>query len=114
MPGGGSTSSCSSVHSGKSSGTSGSSVLSNPESSGVTLSSSGVTSCNSKTGGKNCASVSMTSAEPARTTAYSPDICWRVVWQRMGMELSFKAIGTAVCKSVVSWKIEMLKLTNQI
>ena len=46
-----------------------------------------------KTGGKNCASVSMTSAEPARTTAYSPDIGWRVVWQRMGMELSFKAIA---------------------
>ena len=36
----------------------------------------------------------MTSAEPARTTAYSPDIGWRVVWQRIGMGLSFKAIAT--------------------
>ena len=36
----------------------------------------------------------MTSAEPARTTAYSPDIGWRVVWQRIGMGLSFKQIAT--------------------
>ena len=36
----------------------------------------------------------MTSAEPARTTAYSPDIGWRVVWQRIGMGLTFKEIAT--------------------
>lgn len=35
----------------------------------------------------------MTSAEPARTTAYSPDIGWRVVWQRIGMGLAFKEIA---------------------
>ena len=35
----------------------------------------------------------MTSAEPARTTAYSPDIGWRVVWQRIGMGLGFKEIA---------------------
>ena len=34
-----------------------------------------------------------TSAEPARTTAYSPDIGWRVVWQRLGMDLTFKQIA---------------------
>jgi transposase len=33
----------------------------------------------------------MTSAEPARTTAYSPDIGWRVV---IGMGLTFKDIAT--------------------
>lgn len=35
----------------------------------------------------------MTSCEPARTAAYSPDIGWRVVWQRVGMELKFKEIA---------------------
>ena len=35
-----------------------------------------------------------TSAEPARTAAYSPDIGWRVVWQRAGMGLSFRDIAT--------------------
>ena len=35
----------------------------------------------------------MTSAEPARTTAYSPDIGWRVVWQRIGIGLTFKEIA---------------------
>ena len=34
-----------------------------------------------------------TSAEPAGTTAYSPDIGWRVVWQRLGMDLTFKQIA---------------------
>ena len=35
----------------------------------------------------------MTSAEPGRTSAYSPDIGWRVVWQRAGMGLKFKDIA---------------------
>ena len=34
-----------------------------------------------------------TSAEPARTTAYSSDIGWRVVWQRLGMDLTFRQIA---------------------
>ena len=33
------------------------------------------------------------SAEPGRTTAYSPDIGWRVVWQRIGMEYTYQQIG---------------------
>ena len=33
------------------------------------------------------------SAEPARTTAYSPDIGWRVVWQRLGKDSTFEQIG---------------------
>ena len=36
----------------------------------------------------------MTSAEPGRKTAYSPDICWRVVWQRLAMETPFKEIAS--------------------
>lgn len=36
----------------------------------------------------------MTSIEPARTQPYSPDIGWRIVWQRSGMGLSFKDIAS--------------------
>ena len=59
-----------------------------------------------------------TSAEPARTTAYSPDIGWRVVWQRLGMDLTFKqiaqrlqiAVGTAhrIFKRCL-WILEMFQ-----
>jgi len=35
----------------------------------------------------------MTSAEPSRTAAYSKDIAIRVVWQRLGMDLSFRDIA---------------------
>ena len=38
--------------------------------------------------------LSKTSAEPARTAAYSSDIRWKVVWQRAGMGLSFREIAT--------------------
>ena len=33
------------------------------------------------------------SAEPGRKRAYSKDLCWRVVWQRIGMQLSFRKIA---------------------
>ena len=33
------------------------------------------------------------SAEPGRKAAYSVDLRWRVVWQRYGMELSFRQIS---------------------
>ena len=35
----------------------------------------------------------MTSAEPARTSAYSADIAIRVVWQRLGMGMTFRDIA---------------------
>lgn len=35
----------------------------------------------------------MTSAERARTTAYSPDIRWRMVWLRISLEMSIKSIA---------------------
>ena len=34
-----------------------------------------------------------TSAEPVRRAPYSPDIGWRVVWQRIGLGLSFRHIA---------------------
>ena len=36
---------------------------------------------------------SMTSAEPKRTSAYSQDIALRVVWMRVGMDLTFRRIA---------------------
>ena len=33
------------------------------------------------------------SAEPGRTTAYSDDIRWRVIWQRLVREMSFSEIA---------------------
>ena len=33
------------------------------------------------------------SAEPGRKAAYSPDIRWRVIWQCLGMGLSFRDIA---------------------
>ena len=36
----------------------------------------------------------MTSAEPKRTAPYSQDIGWRIVWQRLGMNYSFRQIAT--------------------
>lgn len=35
----------------------------------------------------------MTSAEPRRTSAYSQDIALRVVWMRLGMDLTFRSIA---------------------
>jgi len=35
----------------------------------------------------------MTSAEPKRTAAYSHDIALRVVWMRLGMDLTFRSIA---------------------
>lgn len=37
--------------------------------------------------------IKMTSAEPSRKTAYGRDIAVRVVWQKLGMDLSFRAIA---------------------
>ena len=35
-----------------------------------------------------------TSAEPGRKAAYSRDIGWRVVWQKVGMGLTFREIAS--------------------
>ena len=36
----------------------------------------------------------MTSVGPARTTAYSTNIGWTIVWQRVGIGLTYKEIAT--------------------
>ena len=35
----------------------------------------------------------MTSAEPRRKTPYAADLRWRMVWQRIGMELPYRTIA---------------------
>ena len=36
----------------------------------------------------------MSSAEPGRKAAYHKDLRWRVIWQRLAMELTFREIAT--------------------
>lgn len=36
------------------------------------------------------------SAEPGRKTAYSADLRWRIVWQRIGMEQSYRKIASSL------------------
>ena len=40
------------------------------------------------------------SAEPGRKAAYSEDLRWRVIWQRIGMEFTFRQISINLCISV--------------
>ena len=40
------------------------------------------------------------SAEPARTAPYANDLRWRVIWQRIALELPFKSIAKNLCISV--------------
>ena len=35
----------------------------------------------------------MTSAEPHRKTPYAADLRWRIIWQRIGMEFSYRRIA---------------------
>lgn len=42
----------------------------------------------------------MTSAEPARTTAYSSDIRWRVVWLKISSDLPVRSIARQLCIGV--------------
>jgi len=35
----------------------------------------------------------VTSAEPGQKAAYSSDLRWRIIWQRYGMELSFRKVA---------------------
>ena len=44
--------------------------------------------------------LNMTSTEPSRRKPYSVDIRWRVVWQHIGMDLSFRSIACRLNISV--------------
>ena len=40
------------------------------------------------------------SAEPGRTKAYSVDLRWRIVWERIGQDLTYREIATNLCVSL--------------
>ena len=40
------------------------------------------------------------SAEPGRTKAYSADLRWRIVWQRIGQDLTYREIAANLCISL--------------
>lgn len=40
---------------------------------------------------------SMTSCEPARSSAYSDDLRWRIVWQTLALRLPVKQVSTNLC-----------------
>lgn len=40
------------------------------------------------------------SAEPARTAPYANDLRWRVIWQRIALDLPFRAISQNLCIAV--------------
>ena len=46
----------------------------------------------------------MTSAEPSRRKAYHSDLRWRVVWQRLSLELTFKQIAMGLNIAVSTTK----------
>ena len=56
------------------------------------------------------------SAEPGRKAAYSSDLRWRVVWQRIGMELSFREIASNLCLSLgtVYNHFKLFELTGEV
>lgn len=56
------------------------------------------------------------SAEPCRKAPYSSDLRWRVVWQRIGMELSFRKIADNLCLSLgtVHNHFKRFQLTGEV
>ena len=45
-----------------------------------------------------CAGVrTMTSISPSRTFPYSNDLCWRMIWQKLGLGLSIKTVARSLC-----------------
>ena len=40
------------------------------------------------------------SAEPTRTAPYANDLRWRVIWQRIALDLPFRTIAKNLCKAV--------------
>ena len=66
---------------------------------------------------KPCAeSAKMNSCEPSRTAAYGLDIRWRMVYQRVYLELSFKAISQNLCVDVstVRRTLDLFMLTGDV
>ena len=56
------------------------------------------------------------SNEPGRKAPYSSDLRWRVVWQRIGMELAFRKIADNLCLSLgtVHNHFKRFQLTGEV
>ena len=39
----------------------------------------------------------VTSNEPARSSAYSEDLRWKIIWQRLALELPTKVVAKNLC-----------------
>lgn len=58
----------------------------------------------------------MNSCEPSRTRAYDPDLRWRMVYQRVYLELPFKTISQNLCVDVstVRRTLDLFMLTGDV
>ena len=56
------------------------------------------------------------SAEPGRKSAYSADLRWRVVWQRIAMELSFRriALNLNISCSTAQTTLKLFEQTGEV
>ena len=56
------------------------------------------------------------SAEPGRKAAYSSDLRWRVVWQRIGMELPFREIANnrSLSLGTVHNHFKLFEMTGEV
>ena len=57
-----------------------------------------------------------TSCEPGRSTAYSEDMRWRMVWQRMALGCTYEKIAQNLCvdKSTVYRTLELFHTTGSV
>ena len=57
-----------------------------------------------------------TSCEPLHSTAYSDDLCWKVVWQWEALTLSCEVVARNLCidSSTVHQIIQRFRITDDI
>ena len=58
----------------------------------------------------------MTSSEKKRSSAYSEDIRWRMVWQKEALQISISQIAKNLCvdKSTVSRTLDLFHATGEV
>ena len=62
------------------------------------------------------ASVNSTSCESKRSSAYSKDLCWRIVYQREGLGLSYEriAVNLIINPSIVRRTVKLFNDTGSV
>lgn len=58
----------------------------------------------------------MTSCEPKRCSAYSDDLRWRIVWQRVGLDCTYEAVARNLCvdKSTVKRIVDRFEQSGNV